>query len=83
MGRKKDKHEEIMKRREDRKKDMQIKKKLRQKMGKGDKFKLDKQYVDYAQKFDKEIAVLRVKLRDVGGDGNCMFRAFADQVDGS
>ena len=42
MGRKKDKHEEIMKRREDRKKDLEIKKKLRQKMGKGDKFKLDK-----------------------------------------
>ena len=41
-----------------------------------------KKYTE-SQKFDKEIAVLRVKLRDVGGDGNCMFRAFADQVDGS
>lgn len=32
---------------------MEIKKKLRQKMGKGDKFKLSKEYVEYAQKFDK------------------------------
>jgi hypothetical protein len=62
---------------------MEMKKKLRQKMGKGDKFKLSKEYVEYAQKFDKEISVLRVKIRDVGGDGNCLFRSFADQVDGS
>lgn len=62
---------------------MEIKKKLRLKMGKGDKFKLTKEYVDYAINFGKEISVLRVKIRDVGGDGNCMFRAFADQVDGS
>ncbi len=42
MGRKKDKKDDIDKRREDRKKDMEMKKKLRQKMGKGDKFKLSK-----------------------------------------
>lgn len=42
MGHKKDKKAEIEKRREDRKKDLQMKKKLRQKMGKGDKFKLSK-----------------------------------------
>ena len=53
MGNKKDKREEIEKRRQDRKKDMYIKKKLRQKMGKGDRFKLSKEYVEYAQKFDK------------------------------
>lgn len=26
--------------------------------------------------------MLKIKLRDVGGDGNCLFRAFADQIDG-
>lgn len=26
---------------------------------------------------------MRIKLRDVTGDGNCLFRAFADQVDGN
>ena len=42
MGRNKDKKIDIDKRREDRKKDMYIKKNLRQKMGRGDKFKLSK-----------------------------------------
>ncbi len=32
---------------------MEIKKKLRQKMGKGQRFKLSKEYIEYAEKFDK------------------------------
>jgi len=26
---------------------------------------------------------MRIKLKDVAGDGNCLFRSFADQFDGS
>jgi hypothetical protein len=60
-----------------------MKKNLHKKMGKGDRFKQSKEYVDYFDKFNKEIAFLRIKARDVGGDGNCLFRSFADQIDGS
>lgn len=26
---------------------------------------------------------MKIKLKDVGGDGNCLFRALADQFDGN
>ena len=26
---------------------------------------------------------MKLKLRDVGGDGNCLFRSISDQVDGN
>jgi hypothetical protein len=52
-------------------------------MGKGDKFKLSKDYVEYFEKFAKEIALLQVRLQDVLGDGNCLFRSLADQIDGN
>lgn len=57
--------------------------KLRKKMAKGDAFKLSKDYCDYFSAFDKEIMPLKIRLVDVIGDGNCLFRAFADQLDGS
>lgn len=52
-------------------------------MAKGDAFKLSKDYCDYFSAFDKEILPLKIRLVDVIGDGNCLFRAFADQLDGS
>jgi len=39
--------------------------------------------LEYYQAFNQEIAPLRIRLKDVGGDGNCLFRAFADQMDGA
>lgn len=56
--------------------------KLRKKMAKGDEFKLSKDYLEYFQAFNKEIMPLKIKLKDVKGDGNCLFRSFADQIDG-
>ncbi len=52
-------------------------------MGKGDEFKLSKQYLQYFRGFDKELSVMQVKLKDVQGDGNCLFRSVADQIDGN
>ena len=52
-------------------------------MAKGDAFKLTHAYLQYYADFDKELATSKIKLRDVKGDGNCLFRAFADQVDGT
>jgi OTU domain-containing protein 3 len=83
MGKKKDRQRLIEQARAQRKLDKETKMKLRKKMGKGDAFKLSRDYCDYFNAFSKEIAPLRLALRDVGGDGNCLFRAFADQVDGS
>ena len=50
---------------------------------KGDKFKLSDEYVRYFNEFNQELKVLGLKLRDVGGDGNCLFRSISDQVDGN
>lgn len=50
---------------------------------KGDKFKLSPEYVRYFDEFNQEISHLGLKLRDVGGDGNCLFRSISDQVDGN
>lgn len=36
----------------------------------------------FYSEFDKQIKELGIELRDVGGDGNCLFRSVADQVDG-
>jgi len=52
-------------------------------MTKGDSFKLSQDYHNYYSGFNKEIQPLRIKLKDVNGDGNCLFRAFADQIDGN
>lgn len=52
-------------------------------MGKGDSFKLTREYMQYYEDFNHEIEFMRVKLRDVAGDGNCLFRSIADQLDGS
>jgi OTU domain-containing protein 3 len=57
--------------------------KLRKKMGKGDAFKLTKDYCEYFSAFNKEITPLKLMLKDVAGDGNCLFRSFADQIDGN
>lgn len=53
------------------------------KMGKGDSFKLTREYILYYEKFQKELEFLGVKLKDVSGDGNCLFRSIADQLDGT
>lgn len=52
-------------------------------MGKGDTFKLTREYVLYYDNFSQELEILRLKLKDVGGDGNCLFRSMADQLDGT
>ncbi len=65
-----------------RKLDKEMKMKMRKKMAKGDAFKLSKDYYQYFKAFNSEILPLKIMLRDVGGDGNCLFRAFADQIDG-
>jgi hypothetical protein len=57
--------------------------KMRKKMAKGDAFKLTQEYINYFVNFNNEIATLKIKLKDVKGDGNCLFRSFSDQVDGS
>ena len=59
-----------------------MKKKMRKKMAKTDAFKLSNLYLNYYKDFDKELEMMRIKAKDVVGDGNCLFRAFADQVDG-
>ncbi len=56
---------------------------MRKKMAKGDAFKLTQEYINYFVNFNNEIATLKIKLKDVKGDGNCLFRSFSDQVDGS
>ena len=84
MGGKRNKQKEIEDRREMRKKDRQAKKEVRKKMNsKGDRFKVAPEYIKYFKQFDAEIRTLGIKLRDVGGDGNCLFRAISDQVDGN
>lgn len=60
-----------------------MKMKLRKKMAKTDSFKLTRDYCEYFEAFKKEIAALRLTIKDVTGDGNCLFRSFADQVDGN
>lgn len=81
---KRDKKKEIEDRRNMRKQDREAKKQTRKKMmSKGDKFKLSKEYVKYYEDFDRELKALDLKLRDVGGDGNCLFRSISDQVDGN
>ena len=52
-------------------------------MSKANGFKLEKAYMEYYEEFDQELKALQIKLRDVSGDGNCLFRALADQVDGN
>ncbi len=52
-------------------------------MAKTDAFKLSNVYIQYYAGFNKEIEPMRIRLKDVTGDGNCLFRAFADQVDGT
>ena len=83
MGKKKDKQRMIEEARQQRKADRQTKRKMRKKMAKTDAFKLSNIYLQYYSDFDKEIKPMKIRLRDVVGDGNCLFRAFADQVDGS
>lgn len=58
-------------------------KKMRKKMNRGDSFKLTIEYIRYYEDFDKELEHLRLKLKDVSGDGNCLFRSIADQLDGT
>jgi OTU domain-containing protein 3 len=83
MGKKKDKQKMIEDARMQRKTDRELKIKMRKKMSKADAFKLSNIYLQYYASFDKQLAPLKIKLKDVVGDGNCLFRAFADQVDGS
>lgn len=83
MGKKKERQQAIEEARLQRKADKEMKMKMRKKMAKGDSFKLSHDYLDYYANFNKEILPLRLRLKDVAGDGNCLFRAFADQVDGS
>ncbi len=84
-GKKREKQREIQLRRQIRKQDRQQKKNFQKKRkgGKIDAFKLSKQYIAFFEKFNNEIAVLKLKLKDVGGDGSCLFRAFSDQVNGN
>lgn len=82
MGKKKDKQRMIEEARLQRKQDKEMKIKLRKKMAKGDAFKLTKEYCEYFTGFNKEITPLKLMLKDVAGDGNCLFRSFADQIDG-
>jgi hypothetical protein len=83
MGKKKDKQRAIEEARQQRKMDKEMKIKLRKKMAKGDVFKLTKEYIEYFKAFTKEILPLKIMLKDVAGDGNCLFRSFADQIDGN
>ena len=69
--------------RQQRKADREIKNRLRKKNAKSDAFKLSNIYLQYYADFDKEIKPMKIHLKDVIGDGNCLFRAFADQVDGN
>ena len=52
-------------------------------MNKGDIFKLTKQYMGYYEVFNQQMKALNLQLRDVGGDGNCLFRSMGDQLDGT
>ena len=82
MGKKKDKQRMIEEARQMRKSDKEVKRKMRKKMAKTDAFKLSNVYLQYYKDFDQEIKTMKIRLKDVIGDGNCLFRAFADQVDG-
>jgi OTU domain-containing protein 3 len=83
MGKKKDRQRMIEEARVQRRQDKEMKMKMRKKMAKGDTFKLTKEYMEYYGAFNKEITPLRLMLKDVAGDGNCLFRSFADQIDGN
>ena len=52
MGKKKDKKKMVEQARNQRKLDKQMKINLRKKMGKGDQFKLTKQYMEYVKAFN-------------------------------
>ncbi len=42
----------------------------------GDKWKTE------IQRFQEQVARFGLKLKEVRGDGNCLFRSFSDQLDG-
>eukprot|EP00123_Amoebidium_parasiticum_P022622 comp91289_c0_seq1/m.48560 comp91289_c0_seq1/g.48560 ORF comp91289_c0_seq1/g.48560 comp91289_c0_seq1/m.48560 type:complete len:349 (-) comp91289_c0_seq1:15-1061(-) len=46
---------------------------------KGDRYDLSR---DEASKFSSQLQPLGLRLKEVLGDGNCLFRAFADQIEG-
>jgi hypothetical protein len=37
----------------------------------------------YYEVFNQQMKALNLQLRDVGGDGNCLFRSMGDQLDGT
>ncbi|CAF0730285.1 unnamed protein product [Didymodactylos carnosus] len=44
-----------------------------------------KRYLNYdenADRFRAQLRTIGLELRDIAGDGNCLFRSFADQMDG-
>jgi hypothetical protein len=59
-----------------------MRKKMNKKMRKESAFKTSKTYTDYYEEFDRQLQPLEIKLKDVEGDGNCLFRVFGDQLDG-
>lgn len=47
-----------------------------------DAFKLSHVYIKFFNDFNDEIKQIGLQLRDVGGDGNCLFRSISDQIEG-
>jgi OTU domain-containing protein 3 len=41
------------------------------------------QYESSMMKFSVQIRALNLRIRDVDADGNCLFRAVADQIEGN
>ena len=66
---------------ENRKKDREIRKKHHQQKIK-DFFKLSPLYIKYYKDLNNQLGALALEMRDVGGDGNCLFRSVSDQIEG-
>ena len=84
-NKKKEQQRRIQEAKEQRRVERQAKAEMRKKQRKqkGDRFKLSQDYIDYFYRFNQDLAALKVTLKDVGGDGNCLFRSVADQFDGN
>jgi OTU domain-containing protein 3 len=80
MG-KKQKQQSKQESKDARKKDREIRRKHRQQQ-KADAFKRTPAYLKFFGDFDREMKETGLMLRDVVGDGNCLFRSVSDQVDG-
>jgi len=73
------KKEKRQEQREDRHKDRMVKKKLKKKRDKQEQ----QRYMDDMNKFRDELIQYGLKIVEVGGDGNCLFRSISDQLEGT